>query len=242
MSRTARRNRFLVGIALIALAASVLATVWLLGFNGVQQLKAAIATLNLLEQTPVRDPIWIISYAVICIVSQCLIVPSGSLILIAAGFIFGPIVATVIYSVAQVLTTWPVVSFSRWLLDNYQPRILDRLLSLSAVSRVIDAVGQEDFMAGVVVRLTPVIPSAAACLLAVSVNLRFISFMLATVCVCWVRPLFFASVGGAVRQLSSLEVALQQTESIDPTPILLVFVSSVLLLLVRLWLRRKAHR
>ncbi|OED38502.1 hypothetical protein AB833_19350 [Chromatiales bacterium (ex Bugula neritina AB1)] len=228
-----------LAVAGLALVVSLLATVWLLGFDGVQQLQNGLVRLIDHRQAAITEPLWIAVYALVCVVSQCLIVPSGSLILIVAGFVFGPLVATAVYAVAQVLTTWPVVSFSHWVLRNYKPRALSRFLSVPVIARAIATVGEEDFMASVVLRLTPVVPSAAACLLAVTFAIPAGSFMLATACVCWVRPLFFASIGAALQQLATLESALKQSEAIDPTPIVLVFLSSLLLLAARLWLRRK---
>ena len=67
-------------------------------------------------------------------------------------------------------------------------------------------------------------------------NISLARFIPATIVVCWIRPLFFASVGGSVQALSALSSA---TTSSVLKPLLLLFVAAVLLLLVKLYLRMR---
>ena len=120
------------------------------------------------------------------------------------------------------------------LLYNFQQSLLSR--------PIVKTLNQEGVVAAIVLRLTPVIPSAAACCIAAALKIPIGAFCLATVMVCWVRPLFFASVGGAFQELSSLKNTLEGGASINLWPIILVFVTSLLLLLVRLWLRHQNKR
>lgn len=182
----------------------------------------------------------LVIYAVVCLLTQLLVLPSGSMILIVSGFVFGPLVAAAIYSVAQILTSWPVYkvaelsmqSGARGLLYNFQQSLLSR--------PIVKTLNQDGVVAAIVLRLTLVVPSAVACCIAATLKIPIGAFVSATVLVCWVRPLFFASVGGALQELSLLKNTLEGGASINLWPIILVFFSSLLLLLVRLWLRRQS--
>ena len=55
---------------------------------------------------------WLL-FAVLTLISQLLIVPSGSLLLMAGGFLLGAMPAALIYALIQVLTTWPVIWLGR---------------------------------------------------------------------------------------------------------------------------------
>ena len=52
-----------------------------------------------------------------------------------------------------------------------------------------------------VLRLTPVIPSAPAAMIAASAGVTFKSFMLGSALAGWVRPLYFASIGATAGSL-----------------------------------------
>ena len=93
-------------------------------------------------------------------------------------------------------------------------------------------------MTTVVLRLTPVIPSAAACLLAAGLGVDLRKFLAATAAVCWIRPLFFASVGGSLQALSALPNALSTSSVFGP--LLLLAIAALLLLIVKLTMRYKA--
>ena len=221
--------------------ASVLVTVWVLLFDGadlVQQLiyRAASYAQSVGGEYNAR---MLIIYSVVCLITQLIVVPSGSMILIVAGFVLGPVLAAGIFSVAQVMALWPVYKVASVSLQVGEKSWLHRFQASLLASPAARALKKEGIVAGIVLRLTPVIPSAAACCLAAALKIPLKAFAIATVLVCWVRPLFFASVGGALLELSSLKSTIAGGAAIDLWPILLVFFASILLLLVRLWLRRQ---
>jgi len=173
------------------------------------------------------------------VLSQLLIIPSGSLILIAAGFIFSPLVAAGIFSVAQVICSWPVYGIGRTISEKFPQRfnsLTKRFKFPPGWERVVQ---QEGFLATVVLRLTPVIPSAAACLLAAGLAIGLQKFILATIVVCWIRPLFFASIGGSLQVLTDLSGASGNTAF---KPLLLLFIAALVLLLLKVFLRIKRAR
>lgn len=217
--------------------ASTLATVWLLAFDGVATLQSLMGFIDANARVARNDAVWLLAYSGICIVSQLLVVPSGSLILIAAGFIFTPLVATAIFSLAQVLCSWPVYSAGEAISKRFPERFSQYTARLKPDSDWPKRVQREGFFASIVLRLTPVIPSAAACLLAAGFGIRRRHFIPATVVVCWIRPLFFASIGGSLQALSSAPDALSSAAT---GPLLLLFFASVLLLLVKYYLGEKS--
>lgn len=218
--------------AVVLLILSVAVSVWLLMFGGLEVVQEFLIGLS--DRVDSNSWWWLGMYGVVCLLSQLLIIPSGSLILIAAGFIFSPLLAAGIFSVAQVICSLPVYSIGKTISDKFPNRFdsLTRRFRLSAHWEAV--VQQEGFLATVVLRLTPVIPSAAACLLAAGLGIEWTRFLFATIAVCWIRPLFFASVGGSLQALTTLDQGVATV-----LPLLLLFAASVALLLVKLFLRAK---
>ena len=215
---------------------SVVGSVWIIAFDGLEFIQTLLQGLNNRVADSCNLPVWLAAYALLCLISQLLVIPSGSLILIAACFIFSPLLAAGIFSIAQVLCSWPVYRIGKIISDKF-PRRFELLTNKFHFPPDWDRlVEKEGFVATVVLRLTPVIPSAAACLLAAGLNISLARFIPATIAVCWIRPLFFASVGGSLQALSALSSA---TTSSVLKPLLLLFVAAVLLLLVKLYLRMR---
>ena len=213
---------------------SVAGSVWLLAFDGFAYVQSVLAGIDSRLANSGNYALWLGAYAVLCLLSQLLVIPSGSLILIAAGFIFSPLLAAAIFSVAQGLCSWPVYGIGKSISDKF-PHRFDLLVDKFSFPPDWDRlVHEEGFLATVVLRLTPVIPSAAACLLAAGLNIGLRRFIPATIAVCWIRPLFFASIGGSLQALSALSSA---TTSSVFLPLMLLFVAASVLLLVKLYLR-----
>lgn len=213
---------------------------WMIAFDGMAMLQELLKNLNdragkSTEITSAENSLWLIGYAFVCLFSQLLIIPSGSLILIAAGFIFSPLIATIIFSVAQVLCSWPVYRMGELIGEKFPQRFEVLTSKFSLPPNWHKLVQQEGFIATVVLRLTPVVPSAAACLLAAGMNIGLKRFIPATIAVCWIRPLFFASLGGSLQALTGLS---EVSASAAIAPLLLLFIAALLLLVVKLYLRR----
>ena len=233
-------NRHFIWL-LIALfiVASVAGSIWLLVFDGLVVVQNALVNINSHVEGASGKMPWLVAYAFVCLLSQLLIIPSGSLILIAAGFIFSPLVAAGIFSVAQVICSWPVYGIGRTISEKFPQRfnsLAKRFKFPPGWERVVQ---QEGFLATVVLRLTPVIPSAAACLLAAGLAIGLQKFILATIVVCWIRPLFFASIGGSLQVLTDLSGASGNTAF---KPLLLLFIAALVLLLLKVFLRIKRAR
>lgn len=223
-------------IALFAIA-SVAGSVWLLLFDGLASVQSALLAVNSRIDGANSNLPWLMAYALLCLISQLLIIPSGSLILIAAGFIFSPLPAAVIFSVAQVICSWPVYSIGRSISEKFPHRFSFYTEKFKFPDQWQRVVQQEGFPATVVLRLTPVIPSAAACLLAAGLGIGLKQFIPATIAVCWIRPLFFASIGGSLQALTELPDAAGGATAFKP--LFLLFIAALLLLLVKMYVRVK---
>lgn len=173
------------------------------------------------------------------LVSQLLVIPSGSALMLLGGFLLGAPVATFIFSLVQLLTTVLLVglgsrsgvkslanSLSRWskLVEN----------TLSTLNRV-------PLTLGVTLRLFPVLPSAVACLLSVGFAIPLRTFLLATALVGWIRPLLFASAGALVPSVMDIEASRADIVISVMWPALLLFCSGLILLLFRIWLTRQSR-
>ena len=235
-TRFNKRKYIWVLIALF-IVASVAGSVWLLLFDGLAVVQSLLLSVNERVRDANSNLPWLIAYALVCLLSQLLIVPSGSLILIGAGFIFTPLLAAGIFSVAQVICSWPVYSIGKVVSEKFPQRFSSLTKRFKLASDWERVVQQEGFLATVVLRLTPVIPSAAACLLAAGLSIRLHTFILATIVVCWIRPLFFAGIGGSLQVLTDLKTAAGGVASFKP--LIFLFIAAFALLLVKVFLRIK---
>ena len=180
---------------------------------------------------------WLLCFAALSLSLQLLIVPSGSLLLVGAGFVFGVLPSVVIYMLMQCIAIWPIYWLCRFCLQRNRWGLQDKVNVLLEKSGVCRVTGSEPLISGMVLRLTPVLPSAAASSIASVAGIQASVFFLATVLAGWVRPLFFASIGGAVKEFSGFASTL--SGEFHVAPLLLVFFAVLLLLAVKLWLRHR---
>lgn len=239
-----RDSRWLFGLVIFLVLASALLTTWVILPGGLESIVALIVDgVGYLRQIPTDIASllpWFAVFAVISFCLQLLVVPSGSLLLIGAGFVFGVMPSVLIYTAMQCLAIFPVYRLCAYSSANNLfglQRKLDDWIDRSGVSRVA---GAEPLVSGMVLRLTPVLPSAVATGIAALSVIPVKVFLLSTLAVGWVRPLFFSSVGGAVSELSGFATAL--SGDFRAAPLIVVFLATVLLLAVRLWLRFRLDR
>lgn len=231
-------NRTTALIILAALAAaSIIATaaLWLAGGSGtIEQLFAELGLW--VEAKPVTA---IVCFALWAIAANLVVIPSGSLTLVAAGFLAGPWVPALIWWGSQVMTAPIVHTVGR---RSFEPGALERWLAKAMPAATIEtlqtAAQKEAFLTSVIFRLMPTLPSAPAAILASLVGIRVATFTAATVAVGWLRPLYFASLGASLPALRNpsglLDVA-------TLAPLIAVFVAMAAMLGLRLWLARRAQ-
>ena len=239
LDNTTQSNGSLAFLSFVLfIAISVGVTFWLMGLDGVQVVLDYLVSLGEKIGRVGSEPKWLIIYSLVCLFSQLLIVPSGSLILIAAGFVFSPLLAAGIFAITQILSTWPVFKMGIFLRSRFPGRFKAEGILAKLPDHLLKTVRSEGFMAAVTLRLTPVVPSAAACLLAVGLGIKLGVFLAATAVVCWIRPLFFASIGGSLQSLALLKSGDVKANSF--LPLLAIFLTALLIFVTKLIIRYRS--
>lgn len=230
---------WLYALLTVLIAGSIALTGWLLLFDGITSLTEALPAVagKLLDMSQAQRLWWLGAFALLSFTLQLLVVPSGSLLLIGAGFVFGVLPSVLLFTLMQCAAVWPIYLICR---SGWRRLRKGRLRKeWFAHTPAADAIRSEPLVSSMVLRLTPILPSAGASTIAALSGITLRTFLLATVLVGWIRPLFFASVGAAVSEISALAGAV--SGDINPLPLLLVFAAVAGLFLLRLWLRLQ-HR
>lgn len=185
------------------------------------------ASLSALEQYPVA---FICAFALWALIANCLIVPAGSLSLIIGGAALGSFLPAAIWFVAQ-LACAPLLY--RAASDRtIRQQLIERYLGASA-TKLMARAARDGIWASVVLRLTPVLPSAPAALIAAGIGISLRSFLIGSSLAGWVRPLYFASIGAAAGSFA-------RAETISPNigitaPLIVLSCVSIVLFAARLY-------
>jgi len=179
----------------------------------------------------------ILSFAFLVIISQLLVIPSGSILMIGGGFLIGSLPAAMIYTAFLPITGVIVGSITAS--SSLKKWVETQLYKSNQAATIVELVKNEPFTLSAVLRLTPIIPAAIAAIVASSLKVTHATFIFATLCVGWVRPLFFASIGGAAQSLTQVNAGLSGPNEPSILPLLLLALTAILNLLVRCWLRWK---
>lgn len=234
----ARQTRLIAILCIVTIALlSALAMAWMIVFGGADTVGQQIADIANRQFGGPPSASLLTVFFVVALLTQLLVVPSGSLLLVAAGFVFGALSAAGLYAVAQMLTAWPVFALTCNAMQRERSTPWSSHIDNPAVRRVlrsIESVRHDSFIATITLRLTPVVPSAVACVLAAMLGLSLRGFLLGTLASCWIRPLFFASVGEGLRATGRLREQGAQFAFADLLPLLLLFAASLAILLIRM--------
>jgi uncharacterized membrane protein YdjX (TVP38/TMEM64 family) len=182
-------------------AASVLGTAGLLLAGG------GTAILETLAQLEQRKVMVILEFAVWALVANCLVLPAGSLSLVAGGAILGMAAPALIWFAAQLVTAPLIYRTGAGSRDRIEP-LVTRYLGSSAV-RIVARAAHDGVATTILLRLTPILPSAPACLIAAWAGIDLKSFMIGSGLAGWVRPLYFASLGAAAGELARVGATLE---------------------------------
>lgn len=223
----------------VLLAASIVATSWLLVFDGLESAVSGFWQAH--AWVDANKGRALLVFFVISLISQMIVMPSGSLMLLFAGFALGGLAAAGVFGLAQLLTAWPMYALSNRAIVSAEQGFLKgtTAATIARVRRQLESLKGSDFLASVLLRLTPVIPSAGACLLAAISHIGLKPFLLATAATCWIRPLFFASSGAALSEVVLRGSAGAVMERLNLWPLLTVFAAAVVLFVVNLLLKRR---
>lgn len=229
-------------LIILLLLASIAATTWLLVLDGAAAAVAWFWQVHAWVQA--NKALALLVFFIISFISQMIVMPSGSLLLLFAGFALGAAPATAAFAIAQLLTAGPVYCLSQRAITGIEQGSLKGTATEKMVyirSQLASLKGH-DFLASALLRLTPVIPSAGACLLAAVSKISLKPFMMATAVTCWMRPLFFASSGAAISEVLLRSDGREVLESLNLWPLILVFVAALLLVVFSGILKRRVSR
>lgn len=193
--------------------------------------ESVIALVGMLDKNPTLVALAFAGWALL---ANCLILPAGSLSLMAGGAVLGTFLPASIWYLAQ-LTTAPLL---------YRLAVQTPYRSQQLVRRYLGQTVETLFMRGVedgiaataVLRLTPVIPSAPATLIAAASGIPLKSFITGSALVGWIRPLYFASIGAAAGSLARAgELSIASGTSLA-IPLVLLFGATLTLFIARLYI------
>jgi len=179
----------------------------------------------------------VLGFVFFVLVSQLLVIPSGSILMIGGGFLLGTLQAAVIYT--SLLPITGIIISEITTSSSLRNWVEAFLYKHTKAAKIVDLLKHEPFTLSAVLRLTPVIPAAIAAIVASTLNVRHVTFVFATLCVGWVRPLFFASIGGAAHSMTQIHLDSSSITEKSILPLFLLSLSAILNLLVRCWLRWK---
>lgn len=232
--RTRARELGLGAAAVIALL-SALAIYWLAWGGGAQWVTGTIHALD--RQVAANFWVAMTVFLAVCFVVQLFIVPTGTITMLAGGFLFGSMMATGIYWVGQLLAAPIVFGAVRMGFGNFADSKLDAIVERYLPGRfadVLEIARSEGLMAAISLRLAPVITSAVVPILAAVGGIRLTSLMMGSVLVGWVRPLFWSSVGATAHSVAEISSPSDIISKVSLTPILLAFSAAAVVFALRI--------
>ena len=214
-----------MGLALVV-GASLVGS-GLIGWLGPERLP------GLLHLAADRAPLLLGLFAVWAMVANMLVLPAGSLSLIAGGAALGSLLPAAIWFLAQLVTSPLLYRASATdharvlgLVDKYAGRI---------AAGCLDRAARDGVWTTILLRLTPVLPSAPAGLIASASGIGLKQFIIGSVLAGWVRPLYFGSIGAGLGSLARLGAGDAKLAWDQVLPLLVVFVVAAATVVVRQW-------
>ena len=175
------------------------------------------------------------AFATWALVANCLVLPAGSLSLIAGGAVLGTPLPAAIWFIAQLITAPLLYKVAQRSSDAGSELLVQRYIGAEAaatLSRAADA----GVATTIVMRLTPILPNAPATMIASWAGIRRRDFMIGSAIGGWVRPLYFASAGSAAGSMAQLGKAPEAAAML--LPLGLPFACAVLALYLRVRLSK----
>ncbi len=214
----------LIALSLLALAAFV-------ALGGKDALLTMLARLE--TETAARPAMALAIYALVCLVTQMIVVPSGTVLALAGGYLLGMFPAGGILTGAGLISSVVVYHLAREALSGnvaaYAARTPER-------TKALDALRAEGAAAVATLRLAPIVPNAVAATLSAGAGIGFATFMTASAVTIWVRPFAVASLGASLRQLSDAARGVPASFTVAMAGL---FAAALLILAARLFARAK---
>lgn len=229
-------HRSVALLALVAMALfSVAATAATLLFGDATSIEVLLVEISIWVETNPATAIAL--FMLWALAANLIVIPSGSLTLVLAGFFVGAWVPALVWWSAQIITA-PIVHTigGRCIDPGLVERWLGRALPRASIETLRIAARREALLSSVLLRLTPLLPGAPGAVIAAAIGIPTRTFTLGTFAVGWIRPLYFASLGAALPALQN-PADLMTVKTL--LPLGLLFGLSALALGARVWLDRR---
>jgi uncharacterized membrane protein YdjX (TVP38/TMEM64 family) len=193
---TSARSAIAVFVLLGLLSAAAIA---LFSSNGGTKV---FALLDWLQRQAAESPTQtLVLYALICFLSQLVIVPSGTLIALGGGYLFGMLAGGGVLALGALAANVIVFvlagsAFSGWV-SSYAEKAPQRRKALD----ILQAEGAAGVLA---LRLSPIVPSALTATLSAAAGISLATFAAMSLLTIWVRPFAFAAAGASMRGLTDI--------------------------------------
>jgi uncharacterized membrane protein YdjX (TVP38/TMEM64 family) len=219
------KNRIAVAGLVALVVGSMVATALMLAAGGGPALLAEVrSTLVALSQHPAYLAA---VFALWALLANCLVIPAGSLSLIAGGALLGAWLPALIWFAAQLLTAPILYALTLRGLAPFTlktaargKRQIDQLTRLAAT---------DGLKATALLRLLPVLPNAPATILAATAGISLRTYLVGSVLVGWVRCAYFAGLGATVGSLAQLEALTELVSLRVLSPLVGLFAVTLLL-------------
>lgn len=160
----------------------------------------ALSILRWLEAQTIAEPVTALTiYALICFASQLVVIPSGTVIALGGGYLFGTIPGGGILAAGAMLASLIVYAVARGALAHL---VSGFAANTPARQRALETLRHEGAAGVLALRLSPVVPSAVTATLSAAAGIRFSTFALMSAAAIWVRPLAFAGAGSSLHTLA----------------------------------------
>lgn len=219
-------------LAMLALV-SVIAVAFAATDGGVRVL-ALLGWLQLqVTQAPGRT---LALYALVCFLSQLVIVPSGTVIALGGGYLFGIVAGGTVLAVSALAANVIVFLIANSAFASLVARYAD---AAPQRRRALDVLQAEGAAGVVALRLSPIVPSALTATLSAAAGISLATFAFISALTIWVRPFAFAAAGVSMRQLTDVAQGAPANTALLVSGLSL---AAFLLFALRLYVRVRAQR
>ncbi len=235
MSAVSQRSRVRAALLIFAAlaAGSVIAVAAVSSDGGAR----VFALLDWLQRQAAQAPVQTLAlYALVCFLSQLVIVPSGTLIALGGGYLFGLVAGGGVLATSALAANVIVFLIANSAFAGLVARYAD---AAPQRRRALDILQAEGAAGVVALRLSPIVPSALTATLSAAAGIGLATFAAMSVLTIWVRPFAFAAAGASMRQLTDV------AQGAPANTALLVSALSLagfLLFALRLYVRARAER
>lgn len=160
------------------------------------------ALLDWLQRQATAAPLQALAlYALVCFLSQLVIVPSGTLIALGGGYLFGLVAGGGVLALSALAANLIVFAIAGSAFSGLVARYAD---AAPQRRRALDILQSEGAAGVVALRLSPIVPSALTATLSAAAGISLATFAIMSFSTIWVRPFAFAAAGSSMRQLADV--------------------------------------